>query len=338
MKYLLQSWLAICALLFAVGCTKSGEKPGRTLWIYTSLYNHVVQDLDQKLKSKFPDVEIRWYQSGSENVAAKVNSELLGGNTQADLLLTSDPFWYEELKKKGKLLKYTPPTEAKVRAQFLDPDGFYAGVRLPIMVIGYHRDAFSEQEAPKSFNDLLKPTFRDKIAMGSPLESGTAFTSVAVLAKHKGWDYFKKLRENGILVAGGNSAVFGRIETKERPVGIILYENLLAAAAKNPNSRITAVLPSDGVILIPSPVAISATTPHPELAKSVVDFLFSKDAQGAIVSGHMHGLSELSPPLPGAINLSAVLKLAFPWSPEWIQEVYSKRESIKQQFSEIVLD
>ena len=66
----------------------------------------MVQDLNVRLTKSFPDVEFKWYQSGSENVAAKVNSEVLSGQSQADLILTSDSFWYEELKTKGKLLAY----------------------------------------------------------------------------------------------------------------------------------------------------------------------------------------------------------------------------------------
>lgn len=330
------SLLVFCCFTFA-GCSKK-ESSGPTIWIYTSLYNHVVRDLDSKLKARFPNVQFQWYQSGSENVAAKVNSELLGGKTQADLLLTSDPFWYEELKKKGILLKHQPPAEAKVLNQFVDPDGYYAGVRLPIMVLGYNSDAISEKHAPKSFADLAKPIFKDKVAMGSPLESGTSFTTVAVLAKHKGWDYFKKLRDNGILVAGGNSAVYGRLETKERPVGIILYENLLAAKQKSPDSKVRAVIPEDGAVLIPSPAAIIAGTSQPDIAKKVYDYLFTSEAQTSIVEGNMHGLSSSAPELPGAPALSAILKQAYPWNSEWINEVFTKREEIKKKFSEVVLN
>ena len=92
---------------------------------------------------------------------------------------------------------------------------------MPVMVIGYNSDSLNEQAAPKSFLELAAPEFKGKVAMGSPLESGTAFTAVAMLAKKLGWDYFKKLRANDVLAAGGNSAVISRIETKERPIGIV---------------------------------------------------------------------------------------------------------------------
>src|SRR5207253_1444548 len=119
-----------------------------------------------------------------------------------------------------------------------DTEHFWAVSRLPVMVIGYNTDIYKEAEAPKSFADLVLPKFKNKIAMGSPLESGTTFTTVALLSEKLGWDYFSKLRANGALSAGGNSAVLSRIETKERPVGIILLENLLAARRKNPKIAI----------------------------------------------------------------------------------------------------
>jgi iron(III) transport system substrate-binding protein len=325
--------LALGAALGA-GCTKSSDKP--QLWVYTSLYNHVVQDFKDRLAAKLPGVQINWYQAGSENVAAKLNAEFLAGKPQADLVLTSDLFWYEDLKARGALLAYDSPGAAKVAAQFKDPEHFWATSRVPVMVVAYNTDAFTDAEAPKSFADLTAPRFKDKVAMPSPLESGTAFTAVALLSRKLGWDYFAKLRANGALAAGGNSAVMARLESKERPVGVILLENVISTRRKNP--KIKAVYPIEGVVSIPSPIAILKTTKHPELAKQVYDYFFTTEGQQSIVKGDMHSIfTEVAPP-EGAKPWSEIMGIALPWNMKVIAEVRAERDAIKQRFSRVMLE
>ncbi|MCB0387084.1 MAG: hypothetical protein KDD43_16940, partial [Bdellovibrionales bacterium] len=65
-----------------LGCSWGGEKQP-ILWVYTSMYKDTIQDLREPLSQAFPGVEIKWYQAGSEEIAAKVNAELIAGHSQA---------------------------------------------------------------------------------------------------------------------------------------------------------------------------------------------------------------------------------------------------------------
>ena len=88
-----------------------------------------------ELERALPEAHVRWYQGGSENVAARVNTELYAGRTQADLILTSDPFWYDDLKRDHKLLAYDSPAAREVPPQYADPDHFFTTVRMCVMVM-----------------------------------------------------------------------------------------------------------------------------------------------------------------------------------------------------------
>jgi ABC-type glycerol-3-phosphate transport system substrate-binding protein len=70
------------ALLSGSGCTSKNR-----VWIYTSMYKEVIAEMKPQLERALPDIEVRWYQGGSENVAARINTELFAGRTQADLIL-----------------------------------------------------------------------------------------------------------------------------------------------------------------------------------------------------------------------------------------------------------
>src|SRR5690606_14548239 len=93
-------------------------------------------------------------------------------------------------------------------------------------------------------------SYKGKIQMGSPLESGSMFSTVAHLSDTYGWKYFEKLRDNKISANGGNSTVIQKVESGEKKIGIVLLENALAA--KKRKSPIEIIYPKDGVVAIPS--------------------------------------------------------------------------------------
>lgn len=53
-------------------------------------------------KKAFPHLKIHWFQAGSEDIATKINTELMAGEAKADLLISSERFWYQELHDNGK--------------------------------------------------------------------------------------------------------------------------------------------------------------------------------------------------------------------------------------------
>jgi iron(III) transport system substrate-binding protein len=321
----------VLAAAFAalVSCT-----PKKTIWVYTSLYKEVIAEIEPAIRAAVPEAEIRFFQGGSENVAAKLGSELAAGHAQADLVLTSDPFWYLELKKTGKLLSYDSPAAHAVPPELRDPDGAFVTVRVCAMVIGYNSQAVTEADAPKSWKELADPRWAGKVSMGSPLESGTTFTLAALLSRQAGWELFGKLRSQELIAAGGNGSVISRMETRERPVGIVLLENILKSARGG--SPVRAVYPAEGVVPIPSPIAILKDSGNPELAKKVYDWFFSEAAQRAIVKGDMYSPVDGIPAPEGARPWKDVARIA-PWNPKLLEELYAGRADVKRKFAEVVL-
>lgn len=324
---------ALSILFFTLITSSCSNKP--EFWIYTSLYKDTINEIEPTLQKQFPNVKIQFYQGGSETVASKVNAELTSGKTKADLLITSDPFWYVEMKKKGKLLKYESAAAKHAPKSFSDPDGYFEVNRIPVMVLGYHSEAIKPEELPRTWKELTESKWKDKVSMGDPLQSGTNFTTAAFLSDRYGWDFFKKLRSQNLIAAGGNSSVLNRIETKERPVGVLLLENILKAMKKN--SPVRPLYPTDGVIAIPSPIAITSDTKDPELAKQIYDWFFSDYAQNEIVKSGMYSpLPHIAPP-QGAPDWSNLKQRAMPWSEAFRQKILDKRAEIKQKFTEVVL-
>ena len=320
--------LGFCALAFAA----CGGDDTNEVWIYTSIYPRVIEKLEPQLQAAFPDITFRWYQKGSEQVAARINAEIASGDVLCDLLMTSDPFYYAQLDDRELLLPHASPGAAGILEGLRDPEHAFTTVRVPLMVIVVNHDRLPAPEHPASFKALALPRYKDRVSMGDPLKSGTNFTTVAALSKLYGWEYFEALHRNGVMSAGGNSAVLQRVETGERPIGVILLENVLPRIAKG--APITVVYPSDGAIPIPSPIAIMKSTSHPELARRVQDLFFTPDMQAAIVEGHMYSpLPNFAPPEGGRPWQDLEI---YPWTAAFVDQVKRKRNSIKTRFRDVM--
>lgn len=321
-------WLLLVLFL---GC--GGSEKRREIWIYTSVYKEVYPLYERGLKEAFPDVDVKWYQAGSEKIAAKVLAEEKGGGTKADLLMTSDLFFYQELAAEGRLLKLRGEVFESVPAEYRDPGGTFAVNRFPLMVLAYNKDQLAPEDVPKSFSDLLDPKYKGRLTMPSPLESGSTLTTALYLYHAFGEGYFEGLRANDVLSAGGNGSTLSRLQSGERPVGIVLLENVLQARSKG-MTTVEAVIPQDGALVIPSPLAIFKGTGDEELARRLFDYLLG-EARTVVVRGWMHTPFPEDPPPEGAPPLGEITLR--PWSIETFAEWGAKRQEVKTLFQRIVL-
>ena len=328
---MLRSILLLAAAMTFFSCTKKDD--AKTVWIYTSLYKDTVSDVQSQLEKTFPDIKIQFYQAGSEEVAAKVQAENLSGKIQADILISSDRFWYEDMAEQKKLLAYKPQGSDRVDSVFKHPENFFTTVSFPIMVMAYNSEKIEAKNAPQTFKELTDSKWKDQVSIGSPLASGTSFTTVSFLVEKYGWDYFSGLRKNNLIAEGGNSGVVRRLQSGERPVGIVLLENILRLEKTDP--RIKYIIPTDGAVIQSNVMAVVKKEKDSSSAQKIADWFFTAEGQTALTKSFMYSGNNLIK-LSGAPEWSNLSKTAMPWTREFISKTMKDREKIKDQFSKII--
>ena len=292
------------------------------VWVYTSIYKEFIAPIQAAFEKKNPDIKIQVYQAGSEKIQAKLEAEFSAQKPQADLLVVSDPFYASMLDKRGLIQPIAKSEMWRTNYNSL-------------MVMLVNKKVPTEKR-PKSFSDITKPEFKSLVQMGSPLESGTCFATVAILADRLGWDYFSKLRDNGFGANGGNAYVIQKVESGEKKFGIALIENVLAAQKKG--SPIEIVYPDDGAIPIPSVQVLLKSSVHAEAARKFADFLLTPEVQEILRSGFMYSVIKTLPPPAGALPLDQVSKKTRSWTPELLRATAEQAKSIKSKFSELILE
>lgn len=301
------------------------DQPAGELWIYTSMYQGTVDAFTKLIADDLPDVTVKWFTSGSEKVAQRYETERAAGSSPACLLMTSDPFWYAGLAARGDLAPHFAPNVLRIDRGWVDPDGLWVASRVSLMVLAHHPER--APDPPSRFADL--PGAAAIASMPDPLASGTAFTFLSFVT-HDGWHTVDGARAAGLVAAGGNSAVLQRIETGERPVGVVLLENVLTAQRKG--APVAAVFPTDGAVSVPGPIAITAACANPTAARAVYDLVLSPAGQELMRQGDMFSVLPGFAPPEGAPPFDTIA--VRPWTAQLVSETTTHQAAIKKRWAE----
>lgn len=328
------AWAVGCRVeVGAPGPKVGGEGPPQgKVTIYTSMYREVIDAVDPQIEAALPGIQVEWLQAGSEKIATRLDAELEAGATPCDLVLTSDPLWYERLARAGHLLPYASLRALALDRRFVRADGAYVTSRLSTMVIAYDTRKVAADEAPRSFAALFGPTWRGRVTSADPLGSGTTYTSLALLLDHHP-ELLAQLRAAQVVASGGNSSAITRLESGEQVVAMVLLENVLEAQARG--ASIGLVVPEDGVVVVPGPIALLRLGPNHAAAQRVYDQLLSPEVQAELVKGRLHSPYETSPAPPGAPPLSVLLASPYQVTPTFLDRALLGAEGLRAALSDL---
>ncbi len=356
MKKLLAITLALVLVLslspaaFAVNEDVEGE-----LVIYSSMYQFVIDMMDEALKAEFPNLVPGnngsfFFYGGTSSLITKIYGEMETGTLGCDMMLVAEPAFSLELKEAG----YLEPIEIEDPDELLrfpfDEDGCWYPVRVCNMVLAYNPEMVDAWAAkgvtiPQTFEAFANdPALRGYISMGNPMSSGTTFAAVASLTQddHYGEAYLRALAANSVMIESGSTAIT-KLQTGECAAIMILEESILKAlreaeAAGTPITNLKCIYPEDGVILIPSTVMTVAEehskNVNIEACEAVEQWLLSEEAQKLILEGYMHSVFAGMEDIPeGSVDTEQLIEkdLGVDW-----ENAYLNREAINTAWTEIV--
>lgn len=262
-----------------------------SVMLYSSLKDTQLAALKTKFEDKHPDVKMDYYTAGTGSVMTKIATEQQSGNISADVIWVGDPTNYIGFKEQGILYAYDSPNAAAIPDKFKDPDDMYISGRLIMLGFVYNTNMLTYEQAPKTWNDLLKPEFKDYVGMTDPTSSGTTFNTVAGLVQHPdfGWDYFRKLKDHGVKLENGSSGVVNNVGAGEYMVSIGV--DYIARSVKAQGSPIDFIYPEDWVPVIESPLAIMKDSKNLDAAKLLYDFIISEEGQSILLEEYTYPIN-----------------------------------------------
>jgi iron(III) transport system substrate-binding protein len=255
----------------------AAKKEGKVVW-YTSLALPSAEKVAKLFETAYPGIKVEVHRTGSQRILQRVMQELQANIKNADVVHTSDAGHFVLLKDKKLLAKHTPPGVERFPAGFKDKDGYAHGLRATVNAIAYNTKVIPAAEAPRTWKDLLDPKWKGKIVTAHPGYSGVIATHVLALVHLHGWDYFKQLAQNRLMLVQSAVDPSGVVASGERPIAANGGDYTFYQSRKKGNP-IEIVYPKEGVPLVVSPTAITSFAPHPNAAKLFTDFTFSREVQ-----------------------------------------------------------
>ena len=240
---------------------------------------------------------------------------------------------------KALFAPYVSKNRDAIPADYRDPENLWIGNNLHLLVILQNTKMLPADQGPKTWDDLLDPKWKGKVAFTDPANSGSAYTNVTLLVDlwgggEAGWKKVAALFKN-LKVLNRSSLVFQGVGNGEYPLGISLeYAGPMWAAGGAP---VKTIYPADGTLATMEGVAIVKNGPNPESARVFVDYINRKDVREMILKANFRrparGDLDLTT-LPGNMPALSSLKL-LPYNEEaWTDKRKETLERIKDVLQE----
>ncbi len=256
------------------------RKEGQVVLYSAAIVNQALRPLTDAFMKKYPFVKMTFWRGDTEEIVDKLSAEERANNLVADVV---EGTGVGDLAVNAGLTQpyYTPMVEA-MPERYRDPHGQWTSTRISYFSIAYNTKLVAPDQVPKSYDDLLDPRWKGKLAWRIGTASGTPLfiTSIRLArGEEKATEYFHKLALQKMINFGSGSArtLVDRVIAGEFPIALNIFAHhpLISKAKGAPvNSQLMDPVPSTaGTMIIPKGVR------HPYAAMLLVDFILSKEGQ-----------------------------------------------------------
>ena len=258
---------------------EAAQKEGQVVWYTTLIVNQIVRPLKAAFEKKYPGVTLQFTRADDIVTAEKIIAEGRAGRVQADIfdgIANMLP-----LQEAGLLSPFTVPNEADYPAELKAKDGYWIAAIMYVFTPGINTTLLPKSEAPKTFQDLLDPKLKGKMAWnGSSMAGAYGFVAnvLTTMGEQKGMAYLRALAAQHVVnVEASSRAVLDQVIAGEYWMNLMAFNHHVMISARKG-------APCDWLKLEPAPVMLDAVgllkdAPHPHAARLLIDFLLSPDGQ-----------------------------------------------------------
>jgi ABC-type Fe3+ transport system substrate-binding protein len=310
------------------------KKEGQVVLYSALIVNQMLRPLTEGFSKKYPFVKMSYWRADSEELIPKIAAEARANNLVADLFEGSGGG--EVAVEAGLTLPFTTPVLSEYPKAYLDPKGQLAPTRLSYFSIAYNTKMVAPDKVPKTYEDLLDPQWRGKMAWPYANTGRYLFLTNLRLAwgEERAMAYIQKLAGQKIVnfASGSARTLVDRVIAGEYPIAINIYAHhpLISKAKGAPvNSQLMDPVPSAA-----GTISVVKGTRHPHAAMLLLDFILSKEGQKIMAAADYfpaHPDVPSSPQLAGIVPKAAGYHENFV-SPQKLKEYLESTDQILQTY------
>ncbi len=259
---------------------EQAKKEGK-LVIYTGVERAAAQAMVEAFHKKYPFIDAQQVRASSSKLATRLDAEIEANRVGGDLFEYSLLYLTTDLKRRSEILQYDSPEYAAYPKTYSD-SGYWAATGLSNIIILLNSRRVSADNMPKSWWDLTKPYWRNKLTIDNLEVSGTGYHWLVDIVNDErlGWKYIEALGKNKPALERGHAGMAQKVAAGEY-FGAIEMADFHLKGLLNTSSTVpvTGVWPNEGVSREPWTAGILKRAAHPNAAKLYLDFLLSQEGQ-----------------------------------------------------------
>jgi iron(III) transport system substrate-binding protein len=256
-----------------------GAKKEKKLVFYTTMDLPQTIEVIHDFVQKYPFLQLEIYPLEAETLVKKIQDEARSGMFTWDVLLGGGGS-FQPLLEANLVVSYHSPQREAVSDALNDSEGYWSGYYINPYVLGYSTTLVKEEEIPKSYDELLEPRWKgNRIAIDSTAH-GLLRGLSAAWGKDKAVAYLKRLADQQPVMARVSITAVDSLHTGN-VLMVIARAPVIQGYKKKLRSAIDWI-PLEPTVAQIDAVMVSAQTPHPNAARLFVDFVLSKEGQGAL--------------------------------------------------------
>ena len=271
------------AFLLASGCT--GRPSGKTtLVVYSTHGKELLTEFERGFEKLHSEVDVRWLDMGSQDVVDRVRSER--ENPQADLWWGAPSFLFQQAEKEGLLQLFSPSWAREVVPEAHSPNLFWFGTYLTPEVIAYNSAALKAKDAPRDWDDLIDPKWRNQLVIRDPLASGTMRTIFCAIilrfyrdsgSPETGYEWLKKLDANTKDYVANLTILSQKLARRE---GLVTLWNMpdIELQRAQYNYPLAYVIPPSGTPVVTEGIALLSGARNAATAKEFYEYVTSRES------------------------------------------------------------
>ena len=280
---------------------QAAKKEGEVV-VFGSLENDVAAAINKGFEAKH-GIKTNYFRGSSTVIIDRITTEHRTGRMSSDTVFTTaEPMKFIN-KEKGLLTRYVSPSAKNYDKKLID-DFFGPNYRSVIVGFIYNKNMIKPEDAPKSYDDIVSPKWKGKIAMGNPTLHDTTIDWLSSLhlvfgSTQKANDWIKRLAALEPLLLDSMVPVGERVASGEMPLGVAYVKYVHLWSRKGAPVDYVKGLPvylGDG-----NYIGLPAKAPHPNAAKLYIDYFLGQESSEIMANvGEFVNRSGIYPPIEGA--------------------------------------
>jgi iron(III) transport system substrate-binding protein len=264
------------------GC--GGQEESKEINVLCTPQEEWCQGMKQEFEAKY-GITVNYVRMSSGEALARIQAEK--DNPTFDIWWGGPIDSFIAAKKDGLLEAYDSPNYKNLRDQekFKDAENYWAGIYVGTLGFATNTEWLANNpgvEAPKSWDDLLKPEFTGQMMVAHPSTSGTSYTALCTVLQMRGeepgWEYLTDYDGQMLQYTKSGAAPAKFVGQGEAAVGIVFSHDIVNEIENN-QMPLVLTFPEEGTGFEIGGMGILKGAKHLDAAKKWFDWALTAETQ-----------------------------------------------------------